>query len=173
MKPKHPWGARLTTAIFMLILAFIGVVLTDIKAVGGWSYWKWIIPVNALLALWLSWYEKRKKETITPITLWHELLHWVGLLAAVFLLEMYVQTGLLSRSLAGLIALTLLALTVFTIGIYVEWSFLLVGFTLGVFALIVAIAIKFFYVFSIPVLLLAILILLILHIRRHKKNKEL
>ncbi len=171
MKAKHPWIARLTVGTIMLLLAFVGVIITDIKYLGGWNYWKWIVPINAFLALWLSWYERKNKETLSPITLWHELLHWIGLLASILLLEVYVKTGLLSRSLAGLIALTMLSLTVFTIGIYVEWSFLLIGLTLGFFALIVAIAIKFFYAFAIPVLILAILILVILHIRKNKKNQ--
>lgn len=156
MHPKHPWWARLSVGILMLALAFIGIVLTDLLSTGGWEYWKWTIPVYALMALWLSWYERRTRETVSPITLWHEALHWFGLFAVIVLIEVYVHMGLMSRSLASLTALTVLALTIFTIGIYLESTFLLIGFVLGAFAAAVAIAIKFLYVFTVPAFLIAI-----------------
>lgn len=156
MQPKHPWWARLTVSTIMLILAFFGILLTDIRASGGWEYWKWTIPVYALLGLWLSWYTRRTKDTISPITLGHELLHWLGLFASIFLVSVYVEMGILSRSLAGLVALTLLALTIFIAGVYIETTFLLVGLILGVFASLVAITVKYLYAFSIPVLLIGV-----------------
>jgi hypothetical protein len=64
--------------------------------------------------------------------------------------------GVLSRSLAGLFALTLLSLAVFIAGIYIETTFLLVGIVLGVFAALVAITVKYLYAFSIPVLIIGI-----------------
>ena len=71
MKPKHPWGARLSVGVAMLILAFLGIILTDLRTEGGWGYWKWTVPIYALMALWLSWYERRTKEALSPITLMH------------------------------------------------------------------------------------------------------
>jgi len=155
----------------MLVLAFLGVVATDMTS-DGWEYWKWMIPVFALMTLWLSWYERRKQEAIRPITLWRELLHWVGLFGAIVLVETYVQVGLLSRFLASLVALTMLSLTVFTIGIYVEWFFIVIGIVLGFFALIIATSIEFLYAFTIPALVLGIAVLWFLHWRgRHHKQR--
>ena len=171
-EPKHPWWARLTVSIVMLILAFIGVIVTDVISTGGWNYWKWIVPVYAILALWLSWYERRKKETVSPVTIWHELLHWVALFGAVIIFEVYVQMGFLSRFLASIIALTTLALTVFTLGIYIEWSFMVIGIALALFALIVALFIKFIYVFTIPLLIVAVVILWALHHHIHKRSQK-
>ena len=76
MQPAHPWKARLSVGIIMLALAFLGMIVTDVRTVGGWDYWKWMVPVYAILALWLSWYVKRKQQTVSPITIWHEVLHW-------------------------------------------------------------------------------------------------
>lgn len=156
MKPKHPWWARLCVAVLMLLLAFTGIIVTDLESSGGWAYWKWIIPINAALALWLSWYERRQKETISPITLGHEALHWLGLFGVIVLLEVYVEMGLLGRFLASLIALTVLSFTIFTIGIYVEWAFILTGLILAIFALVVALAVKFLYAITIPAIILGI-----------------
>lgn len=156
MKPKHPWWARLGVGIAMLILAFIGIVITDLHTSGGWEYWKWTIPIYAVMALWLSWYERRTKEALSPITIWHEVLHWFSLFSVIVLIEIYVHMGLLSRSIASLVALTLLSMTIFTIGIYIESTFLLIGIVLGIFAAVVAIAIKFLYAFTIPALIIGI-----------------
>ena len=171
-EPKHPWWARVTVCIIMLVLAFIGVIVTDIVSTGGWNYWKWIVPIYALLALWLSWYERRKKEAVNPITLWHEFLHWVALFGAVIILEVYVEMGFLSRFLASIVALTTLALTVFTLGIYVEWSFMVIGIALALFALIIALFIKFIYVFTIPLVIAAVVILWALHHYFHKRSQK-
>ncbi len=156
MQPKHPWGARLAVGTVMLLLAFFGIIVTNIATTGGWAYWRAIVPVYAAMALWLSWYERRTHDTIRPITLWHELLHWVGLFFAIFLVEIYLHSGLLSRSMASLFALTMLSLTVFTIGVYLETTFILIGIILGLFAAIVAVAIKYLYAFTIPALLIGI-----------------
>jgi hypothetical protein len=168
-KPKHPWWARLSVGIAMLVLAFLGVLLTDLESTGDWEYWKWTVPAYAILALWLSWYVRRTKQTVSPITLWHELLHWVGLFGAVLLVSMFVDMGILSRSLAGLFVLTLLALTVFTVGVYIESTFLLIGVVLGLFAALVAITVKYLYAFSIPILIIGIGTLVYMIRRSHKK----
>jgi len=171
MHPRHLWAAKLGIGIAMLVLAFFGILFTDIKATGGWEYWKWTIPLYAILALWLSWYTRRTKTAISPITLWHELLHWFGLFAAVFLVSIFVHMGILSRSLAGLFVLTLLALTVFTIGIYIEATFIFIGIVLGIFAALVGIAVKFLYAFTIPILLIGIgIISYMIYKSHHKQN---
>lgn len=169
MQPKHPWWARLFVAVAMLILAFVGIVVTDLIQTGGWEYWKWSIPVFALMALWLSWYERRSRTTVSPITLWHELLHWLSLFAVILLIEIYVEMGLMSRSVASLMALTVLSLTIFTIGIYLESTFILVGIILGIFAAVVAVAIKFLYAFTLPALIIGIGILWAMISRSRKK----
>lgn len=156
MHPKHPWGARLGVGIAMLVLAFLGIIITNVATTGGWAYWRAVVPIYAVMALWLSWYMRRTQEVVKPVTLWHELLHWVGLFFMIFLVEIYLHAGLLSRNLASLFTLTLLSLTVFTIGIYIESTFILIGIVLGIFAAIVAIAIEYLYAFTIPALLIGI-----------------
>ncbi len=169
MHPKHPWGARLAVGIAMLLLAFLGIVVTNIVSSGGWAYWRAIVPVFAAIALWLSWYERRTQDAIKPITLWHELLHWIGLFLVIFLIEIYINTGLLSRTLASLFALTVLALTVFTIGVYIEPTFILIGIILGSFAAVVAVTIEYLYAFTIPALVIGIGIIGFMIWTSHKK----
>lgn len=161
--PRHPWIARLSTALAMLALAFIGLIFTQIGAAGGgWNYWRWTAVLYALLALWLSWYLRRKKESLSPVTLWHEALHWVGLIGAVFLVSFFLKQGLLSRLSSSLVTTTLFALAVFIAGVYIELSFLFIGILLALFAAVIAFLQEYLYALAVPLILLIIAIVVIL-----------
>lgn len=144
----------------MLLLAFLGMVITDVRVEGGWDYWRWIVPIYAMLALWLSWYVRRQLQTISPITLWHELFHWVGLIGTIFMVSYLVHLGTISRFIAGIFNLMLLSFGVFLAGIYIETTFLLIGIILGVFALLTALLVQYMFAILIPILIGAILIAL-------------
>ena len=172
MQQTHPWKARLSVGILMLVLAFLGMVVTDVHTTGGWEYWKWIVPVYAVLALWLSWYTKRQLKTISPITVWHELLHWAGLICAIFLVSHLVQIGTISRFIAGIFHLILLSLAVFLAGIYIESILILIGIILGIFALLTALLVEYMYAFAIPILVGGILIVAIWVWISHQKFQQ-
>lgn len=157
--PTHPWKARLIVGFIMLALAFLGIVMTDIQTTGGWNYWKWIVPIFAILALWLSWYVKRQKQIVSPIKIWHELLHWLGLILAIFLVSYLEKIGNVSRFVAGIFHLILLSLTVFIAGIYIETVFIFVGIVLGIFALLTAVFIQYLYAIAIPIIIGAIIVI--------------
>jgi hypothetical protein len=161
--------ARLIVGLSMLAAAFLGLILTDIDKTGAFRYWQWIAPLFALLALALSWYERRDTAVLRPVTLWHELLHWIGLIAATYLISLYVSWGILGRFEAGLLVLTVLSLAVYLAGIYIEYSFCFIGLILGLFAAGVAFFEEYLYAFSIPVLLLAAAFLF-WYLLHHKKN---
>ena len=153
----------------MLLLAFLGMVITDVRTTGGWDYWKWMVPVYAILALWLSWYVRRQTQVASPITLWHELLHWIGLFLAVFLVSILVQLGTISRFIAGIFDLILISLAVFLAGIYVESTFILIGIILGIFALLTAFLVQYLYAFIVPLIAAGALITAITAWISHKK----
>jgi len=152
----------------MLLLAFLGLIVTDVRANGGWDYWKWAVPGYALLALWLSWYLKRQKGALQPARLGHELLHWGGLIGSVFLVSAFIHLGIIGRFEAGLFVLTLLAQAIFLAGIYIEATFLIVGLCLGGLATIVAFTAEYLYAFAIPLLILAAAAMFWLLSRSHK-----
>lgn len=172
MQTKHPWKARLGVGIAMLTLAFLGMVVTDVRSQGGWDYWKWMVPVYALMALWLSWYVRRQTQTITSITLGHELLHWIGVVAAVFLVSFFIHLGIISRFIAGIFDLTLLSLGVFIAGIYIETTFLLIGLVLGVLAALSAVLVQYLYALVIPIIIGAVIVIGIMIWLSHQKQKK-
>lgn len=172
MKTIQPWKARLAVGIIMLILAFVGMVLTDIRTEGGWGYWKWVVPVYAILALWLSWYVKRQQQTVSRITIWHELFHWVGLILTIFLLSYLVHLGTISRFIAGIFQLMLLSLTVFLAGIYIDSIFILIGIVLGIFALLTAVLVHYMYSLVVFIIVAAIIVAAIWIWISHKRSKS-
>jgi hypothetical protein len=170
MPTRHPWEARLIICAIMLILSFIGIVYTDVTVNGGWEYWKWIVPIYAALALWLSWYLKHKEQQISMVTIWHELLHWAALIASTFLLYDLLQMGLVSRFSAGIIVLNLISLAVFLAGIYIEPTFLFIGTVLAIFSWLVALTVEYLYAFALLTMLLGAAGASIIIWIKHKKT---
>lgn len=148
--PKHPFRARAIVALIMLALSFIGLVITDIKRQGALTYWQVMVPVFAILCLGLSVYIRQTVDVIRPISIWHEVLHWIGLGGSVCLVWFYVHIGTIGRFEAGLFVLTLLALTTFLVGIYVDYSFLIIGLMLGFFAAAAAFVEEYLFSIMLP-----------------------
>lgn len=163
------WKARLGVAIAMLVLAFVGMVVTDLNQAGGWDYWKWVIPVYAILALWLSWFTRQKSDAIRPITIWHELIHWSGLVMAVLIVSYLQSTGTISRLAAGLFDMILLSMAIFLAGIYIEATFFVIGIALALLALFSGFILQYIWAFVVPVLVAAAIITALMVWLSHRK----
>lgn len=150
-KHHHHWKMRLFIAIIMLGLSFIGLIVSDLRANGAWNYWRVMVPVFAVLCLFLSWYLRHKQKIMTVTTIWHELVQWFGLALGVYLISVFVNSGLIGRFEAGLVVLTMLALNTFITGIYVESTFFVIGILLGLFAAAAALLAAYIYTIMLPV----------------------
>lgn len=149
-KYHHHWKMRLLVGFLMLGLSFIGLIISDLRQNGAWNYWRVMVPVYAFLCIFLSWYLRRKQKIIKPTTILHELIQWLGLALSVYLVSIFVNIGLIGRFEAGLVVLTLLALTIFIAGIYVESTFFLIGLLLGIFAAAAAVMAAYLYTVMLP-----------------------
>ncbi len=165
-KSPHPWRMRAIVALAMIILSFVGLVVSDVRREGAWNYWRIMVPVFALLCLFLSWYLRRRKHALTTATIWHELAQWLGLALAVYLVSVFVGVGLIGRFQAGLVILILLALTTFVTGIYIEPTFLVIGLLLGLFAAGAALLAAYLYTVMLPITLVVAAFLFWM-VRRH------
>lgn len=170
---KHPWRARLIVGLIMLVFSFVGLVIADIEKNGAWIYWRVMVPFFAVLCLWLSWYLRRKKHSLSPIKIWHEVLHWLGLVFCVYLVSVFVQMGIMGRLDASLMVITLLALTTFIAGIYVEFTFIPIGIMLGIFAFAAALTEEYLYSVMLPITLgVAGIMVWMIHKMKKKHHKE-
>ena len=158
-KHHHHWKMRLLVALIMLGLSFIGLIVSDIKQNGAWNYWRIMVPIYAVLCLFLSWYLRRQKKIMSAATIWHELVQWVGLALSVYLVSIFVKIGLMGRFEAGLVVLTLLALTIFIAGIYVEATFFLIGLLMGIFAAAAALMAAYVYTVMLPLTIIVAVLL--------------
>ncbi len=167
--PHHPFRARFYSGLILFILAFLGLIITDLHHDGGFSYWRYVVPIFALDGLFLSWYLRHNKESYSVAFIWHELLHWAGLLCSVFLVSELLRVGLLSRFAASLVVITLLSLALFLAGIYIEYTFLILGIIMGGFVVVIAFLAEYFYALSIPLVIIGIALLFLFS---HKRKKH-
>jgi hypothetical protein len=144
----------------MLLLGFLGVVLTNVRKDGAWVYWQYVVCIFAILSLVYNVYSKGKEWRSALYTFWHELLHWVGLFLCIVLISFMVKIGIISRFLASLEVLTLLALTTFLIGVYFDKVFIGIGVVLGVFAASVALFEQYLYLIIIPIIIVALALMI-------------
>lgn len=155
----------------MLVLAFIGLIITDIRDDGGWDYWLFVVPFYAVLALCLSWFLRLRKQSHAVAYVWHEILHWLGVMLSIYLVFQLVQIGLLNRFAASLQVVTLLALGVFIAGVYIEISFLIVGLLLG--CGVIAVALFAEYLYTIAAILVVISAILLYFLSRRQKKRDI
>jgi len=171
MEEKHPaWKLRFIVGVIMLSLAFLGMIVTDLKSEGAWLYWRVMTPFYALLCIGLSVYLRHRELTKTVWTIWHEIFHWIGLLLSVLLVHILVQIGLSSRYQAGIEVLLLLALSTFLAGVYTEPTFIAIGIALGLFIIVIALLNQYLYLILVPVILLVMISLY--WMSRHNKPKK-
>lgn len=164
--------ARIAVCGIMLALAFIGLIVMDVHPKSYWLYCRLMSLAYAILSLWLFWILNRNGKTSFSSTFWHQLAHWTGLVASLYLVSLFVNSGIIGSMQAGLVTLTLLALTIFLAGVYSNISFVLIGITLGVFAAGAALVEAYLSVMMIPVVLIAGVMIYYLAHREKKKAMD-
>src|SRR3989338_4548625 len=92
---SHCRKARVIVSILMLLLAVGGGLMTELKPASNWDYWRWMVPVYAILTISLSGYIRHTIHKHLSIkTIGRDLLQWVGLFAAVYLINLMVGSGM-------------------------------------------------------------------------------
>lgn len=166
------WQMRIIVGAIILICSFVGLVIGDLGKGDSWFYWRWMGPVFALLCLFLSWFLRQRDQSLSFATIWHELLHWVGVLAAVYLISFFARIGILGSIEESLVVMIILALGIFLIGIYVEWSLAFVGVILAIFAAGAALAQDYLYTIMLPIFIVALLLLGFFVFFLHKRGQS-
>lgn len=164
------WKLRFSVGVVMLFLALLGMIITNLEVNGSWSYWRIMTPVYALLSIGLSLYLRHHNQRPIVLTIWHEIVHWIGLILAIYLVSVLVDIGFISRFQAGIQVLLLLSLATFLAGIYFESTFIVVGIALGLLVAGIGFLEQYLYITIIPVIVIALLGIFFLS--RHKKHKK-
>ncbi|WP_032074764.1 hypothetical protein [Coxiella burnetii] len=162
------WKARLIVGFIMLALAFISLFIMEIQHAAYWVFTCIMSAIDAVLCVWLVWYLKRQGTPFLANS-WHITLHWIGLIAAVYLIAVFIKRGIVSHQEAGLFTLLLLALTLYLAGIYTDIIFLLIGVALGILTTGVILVKAYVWLIMIPIILLTALIIFFIVSRDRKK----
>lgn len=166
----HPWKARFLVGLAMIVLSFVGLILTSLSDGGAEMYWKIVTPIFAILSIWLSCYLRKKGSSFSLATLVREIFHWIAMLLGVFLYCFFVKTGAMGKAAADIAILTTLAVTLFIAGIYIEPSFIFIGVAMGLFAAGVAYMKTYLYTVLLPIAALAIGVLFLFAYFKRKKD---
>lgn len=119
--------SRLIVSLLILLVALLSLVILHVHRGSFWVYTLVMSVVVAFLYLGLRFYLNVRKKTTYGISLWRQVLYWVGFLAAVYMDMLLLQYGVVLSVQAGLFALILWALALFFIGIIEDLAIALVG----------------------------------------------
>ena len=166
---KRRWRARLLVCAIMLLLAFITVGLVYFHSTNYWFYSKVLAGSYAVLSIWLFWYLNRGSGNFNGASVGHQIFHWLGLLVALYLVDLFVSSGVMNSLSAGVVTLTLLALTIYLIGVYSDITFIFIGIMLAVLAYCLTYVQAYLSIIMIPVIILAaVIIFFIVHLEGRK-----
>jgi hypothetical protein len=147
--------------ILLLILALIGVRITDYSPVDGYGYWMIMVFVFALFAIIIGWIQSRHRITDFKKILREQSIHWFTSLLVVEGVFSLQKSEHLSQADAGIVIMMILAQSTILDGLRVGWRFSLVGIFLGVSAIIAANTHHFFWIeLIIAILIVAVTILI-------------
>lgn len=125
-------GSEEAILVTLIVLSAVGIGLTNFMPLKSFWFWVAMVPVFGLTSLYIGWSKARRRGEGISRIIWVQLLHWLGLLAAIGLIYLLFETTdrITSNQLA-LLALLSLALTTFLAGVHFDWRFMVVGIILG------------------------------------------
>ncbi len=169
---KRMFGFYEIILIVLVLLAIIGIGITDFSPADSHRYWFAMVPVFAGACLILEWSRARGRGQKWTSIVRTQLLLWLGLLLAVRLVYLLLHAGRLDNENTGLIILLLLALTTFFAGIHLGWRLFIVGIFLGVALIGATYLEEFVWMFLIIALVVVAIFLLLKRYAGTKMGKN-
>lgn len=156
-KKIHTEEAILLT---LIALSAVGIGITNFMPVRSFWFWVAMAPVFGVVSLYLGWSKARQRGERISRILWAQVLHWVGLFAAIVLIYLlFDPAGRINNNQLAMISLLALALTTFLAGVHFDWRFMVVGIVLGLSLAGAAFVEQMIWMISIPII--AVIVLLV------------
>lgn len=148
----------------MLVLAFVGIAASDVSGSGSQTYWSLLAIAFGVICIALDWvHEERGTPWVQPAL--RTALHWFGVLVALELVYLFIDTGRLTNADTGLLNGTILALGTFTSGVHANWRLVVIGAALGLGTAAVAYIEQYLWILFVLALLAIGLIILVARLR--------
>ena len=126
------WKIRLGVLCTMLVLALVGMGLTQASESGAWEYWLFVVVVYAGLGTWRGARSARRAGRSVGKSIGRELAHWGTLACFLAVLLLLVRREIINRDSASYFALMLLAFSCCMAGLHIDWLLMIVGIVLTI-----------------------------------------
>jgi hypothetical protein len=158
--PPTPGAFRRHVEEFILIglvlLSAIGVAINDYSPQSAFRYWLWMAPTFGVTSIAAAWWRAQRRGESVATAVQRQVLHWAGVVGAVYLIYLLQSTGRMENEAAGLAALIVIALAAFLAGVHSDWRLMLLGAVLGVTVVGFAVLEQIIWVVVIPALIILI-----------------
>jgi hypothetical protein len=132
------WLLRDLPYAAMLAFALGGLVLTSFRGAGTYYYWMTLAPIYGLICIASGWRQLETGSERWQLVL-TQVLHWLGILAAMWLMFLPQVRGIENDNATSLSLLILLALGTFLAGVHaLVWRICIVGAFLALAVPVVA-----------------------------------
>jgi len=161
-KPSLAKSVRSEEAILitLIVLSAVGIGFTNFRPLESFWFWVAMVPVFGGTSLYIGWSKARKRGEGISRIIWVQLLHWLGLLAAIGLIYLlFEMTDRINSNQLALLALLSLALATFLAGVHFDWRFMVVGVILGAAVAGAALVEQLLWMIIIPIAALLALII--------------
>jgi hypothetical protein len=126
------WKIQLAVLCTMLVLALVGMGVTQASETGAWEFWLFIVAVYTALSVWRSASAAKQAGQSITKSIVRELAHWATLLGFLAVLVMLERREIVDRESASVFALMLLAMSCCMAGVHIDWLLLIVGVVLTI-----------------------------------------
>jgi len=117
--------------ILLVLLAIVGIGITDFSPQLSHWYWLAMVVVIGIACIVMEWSRARKKGLSATTIVKKEVFIWLCVLVAVNLVYFLFHSGRLDSENTGLVILLILALATFLAGLRQDWRLCLLGVLLG------------------------------------------
>ena len=117
--------------ILLVLLAILGIGITDYSPLSSHWYWLAMVVANGIACIVMEWSRARENGLSVTAIIKQEALRWLGVLLAVQLVYFLYHAGRLDSENTGLVILLILALATFLAGLRLGWRLCILGVLLG------------------------------------------
>jgi hypothetical protein len=151
--------------VVLVMLSGVGVAINDYSPKSAFRYWIWMAPTFGVISIVAAWWRASRRGESVATAVQRQVLHWAGVIGAVYLIYLLQSTGRMENEAAGLAALIIIALASFLAGVHSDWRLMVLGAVLGVTVVGFAILEQLIWVVVLP-LLLIIVVAVVIYVRR-------
>ena len=130
------WTIEFVLLCVMLVLALVGMGITQASVDGAWEYWLIAVLAFAGIGIYRDFVAARQFRLPIWKSIGRQLCHWLVLLLVLKTLFWMERYDAISREAASVASLLLLAVTCIQAGLHFHWTFAIVGVLLAVMSVV-------------------------------------